>query len=81
MPSLADLFDEEEQRRIKEGRIEADREKAEWEALSPEAKKAYLDGVEAKYDMLEQLASEQPDDDVCDGCGDADCEGDCNDDE
>lgn len=48
-PSLDDLFEEEEERRRAQARMEIAAEKAAWDALTPEQKAAQIAAIEVKF--------------------------------
>lgn len=63
MQSFHEMLQEEEAKRLAEARAEIAKEKADWDALSSEAKAAKAAEFEAKYERLFE-ASECDDEDL-----------------
>lgn len=73
MPNLFDMIADDEAAALAQTRLDIAREKAEWDALTPEQQAAHTAAVEAKYADVPDI-----DDEPCDTCGlpanDPDCE-------
>jgi hypothetical protein len=75
MPMLDELMAEDDANRLAIARAEIAREKAEWDALTPDEKAVRIQAVEDKYANLDTDQPADDDDDYCEGCGERDfCE-------
>lgn len=59
MPTLGEIMREEEDRLLAKAREEIAREKAAWDALSPEQKAVHVAAIEAKFAAFDDLATLQ----------------------
>ena len=77
--SLDEIMREEEDRRLQEARAETAAETAAWAALTPEEQQAVIDAREAKWERIMAEGAEPADEpEPCSGCGDPDCDFDCD---